>query len=149
MDLPRISLGQASQLYGLTPRALRFYDAKGLVPARRDNLARRYYDGPGRRKLQWIAVLRGAGLTLRIIETVLGDDDDDDARLRRAIGALNRRKRELTANLEAADHLQAELAGKAGEILAGRGGAFVLNRPQASSTNFRLRSRAQEAHAGE
>ena len=49
--LPRLGMAGAMRLFGLTARALRFYEEKGLVEARRDRLNARFYDPAARRRL--------------------------------------------------------------------------------------------------
>lgn len=72
--LPRLGFADACRLFGMTPRALRFYEEKGLIEARRDRLNHRYYDGATRQKLAWIARLRSVSLSLRDIRQVLEAD---------------------------------------------------------------------------
>lgn len=74
--LPRLGMSGAMRLFGLTARALRFYEEKGLVEARRDRLNARYYDPIARQRLEWIARLRKAGVSLPDIEDVLAADQD-------------------------------------------------------------------------
>ena len=62
--LPRLGLSNAMRIFGLTARALRFYEEKGLIEAHRDRLNCRYYDATARNRLEWIARLRREGLTL-------------------------------------------------------------------------------------
>lgn len=73
--LPRLGLGEACRLYGFTPRALRFYEERGLVRAQRDRLNCRYFDGAARQRLAWIADLRKARLSLPDIQAVLEAED--------------------------------------------------------------------------
>jgi DNA-binding transcriptional MerR regulator len=85
--LPRLSLSSAMRVFGLTARALRFYEEKGLIEARRDRLNCRYYDGTARLRLEWIARLRRAQVSLPDIEEVLETEDgrrQDCARLKLA-----------------------------------------------------------------
>ena len=66
-----IMTAEASRRFGLTARALRYYEERGLLEVARDWQNRRCYDEPAQRRLAWIAALRQARLPLRDIEDVL------------------------------------------------------------------------------
>lgn len=106
--LPRLGMSGAMRLFGLTARALRFYEEKGLVEARRDRLNSRYYDPVARGRLEWIARLRKAGVSLPDIEDVLGAEQDGCGR-ECAVGKLERRRADLTAQLGQLNEVMAEL----------------------------------------
>jgi DNA-binding transcriptional MerR regulator len=91
----RLSLGDAVALFGLTPRALRFYEERGLVRAHRDQLNHRYYDAEARRQLAWIAVLRRAGVPLDAIARMLEAELEGEDIQRSAARALKAREQEL------------------------------------------------------
>lgn len=81
-------ISELSKLYGLTPRAIRFYEERGLVETSRDRLNCRRFDARARDRLRLIADLRRAGLTLGDIEEVLdleqqGADVQREAMLRK------------------------------------------------------------------
>ena len=82
-DLPLLGIGEAIELYGLTARALRYYETLGLVSAQRDRWNRRCYDAVARRRLEWIAQFRKIGLGLAEIEALL---EEGDMRTLRKIG---------------------------------------------------------------
>jgi DNA-binding transcriptional MerR regulator len=77
--MPRMGFADASRHFGLTPRALRFYEDIGLVEAGRDRLNHRFYDARNRERLAWISRLRSAGVGLRSIGEVLeaGENGED------------------------------------------------------------------------
>ncbi|WP_293351472.1 MerR family transcriptional regulator [Phenylobacterium sp.] len=106
--LPRLGMSGAMRLFGLTARALRFYEEKGLVEARRDRLNARYYDPIARQRLEWIARLRKAGVSLPDIEDVLRADEDGRGR-ECAVGKLERRRETLKAELSQLDEVLTEL----------------------------------------
>ena len=106
--LPRLGMSGAMRLFGLTARALRFYEEKGLVEARRDRLNARYYDPVARNRLEWIARLRKAGVSLPDIEDVLGADEDGKGR-ECAMRKLERRREALKAELTQLDDVLTEL----------------------------------------
>jgi DNA-binding transcriptional MerR regulator len=102
--LPRLGLGEACQLYGFTPRALRFYEERGLVQAQRDRLNCRYFDGAARQRLAWIADLRKAQLSLPDILEILEAEDEGGCGRDLALEKLAARRRDLerqAANVEA------------------------------------------------
>jgi DNA-binding transcriptional MerR regulator len=108
--LPRLGMSGAMRLFGLTARALRFYEEKGLIEARRDRLNARFYDAAARRRLEWIARLRKAGVSLPDIEDVLEAEDDGGRGRDCALAKLTRRRETLTAELASLDAAMAELA---------------------------------------
>jgi len=100
--LPRLGLANAMRLYGLTARALRFYEERGLIEARRDRLNARFYDPDARRRLDWIVPLRRAGVSLEEIREVLRAEDEEGRGQECALRAVARRQIELEAQLSAA-----------------------------------------------
>ncbi|MFZ5719694.1 MAG: MerR family transcriptional regulator [Pseudomonadota bacterium] len=107
--LPRLGMASAMRLFGLTARALRFYEERGLVEARRDRLNARYYDPVARQRLEWIARLRRAGVSLPDIEDVLSAEDEDGRGRECALAKLEKRREALAAELARLDEVAAEL----------------------------------------
>lgn len=107
--LPRLGFADACRLFGMTPRALRFYEEKGLIEARRDRLNHRFYDGATRQKLAWIARLRSVSLSLRDIRQVLEADQRPGANSgsgsQLALRKLLARRETLARELAALDAL--------------------------------------------
>jgi DNA-binding transcriptional MerR regulator len=95
-----MGIGQAVQFYGLTPRALRFYEERGLIDVARDGRNRRWYDAVARRRLAWISRLRTAGLSLGDIQAVLRADEKGGDPVRCAALQLEHRRKELEDELE-------------------------------------------------
>jgi len=86
------TITELGQLFGLSARAIRFYEERGLVEARRDRLNRRRYDRRARTRLQVIAQFRRAGLALDDIEEILILQDRSEGaseHVARAIEKLN------------------------------------------------------------
>ena len=106
--LPRLGMSGAMRLFGLTARALRFYEEKGLVEARRDRLNARYYDPVARGRLEWISRLRRAGVSLPDIEEVLMADENGRAH-DCAQRKLERRREALKAELDALESVISEV----------------------------------------
>ena len=96
---PRIgvTVGAVSRLFGLTARAIRFYEEEGLIRPTRDALNRRRFGPADRTRLQVISMLRAAKLRLEDIRTVL-DASSDDA-TDRALTLLQAKARDLESEL--------------------------------------------------
>lgn len=101
--LPRLGMGDAMRLFGMTARALRFYEEKGLVQARRDRLNARYFDGPARQRLAWISRLRSAGVSLPEICEVLTAEEQQGRGRECALAKVETRRAQLAAELERID----------------------------------------------
>lgn len=92
-----LDIRQVVRLTGLTSRALRFYEARGLVRPLRTHSGRRLY-GPGElERINQIVALKRAGLTLAQIERLTAGRPLDLSRL-------------IEAQLEALDAREAEIA---------------------------------------
>jgi DNA-binding transcriptional MerR regulator len=102
--------------FGLTPRAIRYYEERGLIQTSRDRFNMRRFDAPTRDRLTLIAKLRRAGIGLPDIEEVLDEDGvDQQARQRRAIRKLDKRRATLLRALDDVEAVRADLlAGSAG-----------------------------------
>ncbi|WP_293376348.1 MerR family transcriptional regulator [Phenylobacterium sp. SCN 70-31] len=112
---PRLKIGDAMRLFGVTARALRQYEAEGLIVACRDRFNVRYYDAATRRRIFWIVRLRGAGLPLCAIREALAVEGDNQLAAH-AVDKLIPRRAELAEQLAHLDRLLADLSGTAGEI---------------------------------
>jgi DNA-binding transcriptional MerR regulator len=97
--IPRLRMRDAIRLFGLSARALRFYEEKGLIRAYRDTANYRWYDAKARRRLAWIASLRSAGISLRDIRVVLAAEETHGAGRASALGKLQAMR----------DHLEREI----------------------------------------
>ncbi|PPK71110.1 MerR family transcriptional regulator [Actinokineospora auranticolor] len=69
-------IGDAAAAAGLTPRALRYYEQRGLVAARRTPSGQREYDEADLRRLGAIRELLAAGLTIADVEALVRLIDD-------------------------------------------------------------------------
>jgi len=101
--LPRLGIGDARRLFGMTSRALRFYEDVGLVTARRDRHNVRYYDDEARKRLGWISLLRNAGVSLLEVRHVLEVADQGVAAHDRALRLLQERRRAVEIELTLID----------------------------------------------
>jgi DNA-binding transcriptional MerR regulator len=66
-----VRIGQVSEMLGITRRAIRHYEHRGLVKTVRGPGSARLFDEAARRRLEWIAKLRLTGIGLRDIEEIL------------------------------------------------------------------------------
>ena len=105
--IPDIPIGDACRIYGLTPRALRFYGERGLVEARRNGLNYRVYDALAQRQLGWIAQLRQVQLPLPDIRQVLEAEAAEGRGRDVAIERLEARRRRLGEAAKAVEDLMA------------------------------------------
>ena len=97
---PGIPIGKAAALLGLTPKAIRTYHARGLVPEpARDASGYRRYDGATLVRLARVRRLRGLGLSLEAIGPLLGGGDGGRA-LREELRRLDARLEEEGRRLQ-------------------------------------------------
>lgn len=106
----RLSMSEAQQLFGLTARALRFYEERGLIEAHRDPLNRRFFDAAARRRLALISALRRAGVPLPEVRRALEAEEAGSSGKAAALRALERRRKALIADLAQVDAVEAELS---------------------------------------
>ncbi len=76
-----LDITDVARLTGLSPRALRFYEARGLVRPLRTAAGRRVFGPAELQRLNDIVVLKRAGFSLTAISGMLGDRPSDLARL--------------------------------------------------------------------
>lgn len=76
------SMIQVCLALGLTPRAVRFYEQRGLLSPERDAQGRRRYGPEAMARLEIIARARRAGLSLDSIGAILAAGDRDGAAAR-------------------------------------------------------------------
>lgn len=108
------SMRELCDLYGLTPRAIRFYEERGLIEPRRDRFNWRRYDGEARRRLALIATLRRADLPVdQIFDILCLAEEGPEAQARAVLSSLSKRLADLDQARETvARHL--DLARKGG-----------------------------------
>lgn len=78
-----MSISDAMRVFGLSARAFRFYEERGLISARRNRVNARLFDAMTRRRLAWIVNLRSAGVSLHDIHLVLNAEDRRSCALRK------------------------------------------------------------------
>ena len=102
----RFTISQMTREFGVTARALRFYEDEGLVQPERDGL-QRIYSQRDRARLAWILRAKNVGFSLSEIREMIDLYDIGDgrhtqravtiARCRARIDALNAQKNDIDA----------------------------------------------------
>lgn len=93
-----LDIAEVARLTGLTSRALRFYEARGLVTPLRSASGRRHYGPAELERLHQVMAMKRAGLTLGQIEKLSAGRKNDLARLIAAqLQSLDERKSEIDA----------------------------------------------------
>ena len=93
-----LDIAAVARLTGLTSRALRFYEARGLVTPLRSTSGRRHYGPVELERLHQVMAMKRAGLTLGQIEKLGAGRKIDLAQLITAqMQSLDERQRELDA----------------------------------------------------
>jgi len=94
------------ELFGLTPRAVRFYEDRGLVQSRRDRFNCRNFDRRARARLEEIAAYRQAGLSIDDIQEIFRlEEVGFPAQRDYATRKLKARLAELESARRQAEHL--------------------------------------------
>lgn len=109
----KLRLGQVRVLFGMTSRALRYYEERGLVAAQRDRANARWYDAAARRRLEWIAQLRRDVPLDDIAEIIRADEAQRGRGHALALQRLERRRVALEDELARIQSLVAQIAAEA------------------------------------
>jgi DNA-binding transcriptional MerR regulator len=117
------TIGELSREFGVTLRALRFYENKGLISPQRDGLSRLYSQGD-RNRLALILKGKKLGFTLgEICQMIAAEEGETDAnalsmsreKCLEQIEILKRQKAEIEEGLNELSRIYTALTGKAGE----------------------------------
>jgi DNA-binding transcriptional MerR regulator len=104
------SISELTRRHGLTARAIRYYEERGLIEAARDRHNARRFDQRAQRRLAQITHLRRAGLPIPDIEDILNRAEAADGRdvtglalqrLAERLEALDGERRAVQATIEA------------------------------------------------
>lgn len=108
-DRPSFSISDLAAEFGITPRALRFYEDEGLIAPRRDGLAR-IYSRRDRGRLAWIIRGKNVGFSLSEIRELLdiyeseGGPDEQRraavAKCRERVAMLQRQREDIDASIK-------------------------------------------------
>jgi DNA-binding transcriptional MerR regulator len=116
------------ELFGLTPRAVRFYEDRGLVTSGRDRFNCRKYDSRARARLEQIAGYRQAGLSIDdILEIFALETEGANAQRECATRKLKARLVEIESARRHAEQMLQRFA--AGNVIAVNSG--MISRRQA------------------
>ncbi len=106
-----LSPSEAAQRLGVSAKALRLYEERGLLRPIRTEAGWRAYGPPEIAQAAQIAALRGLGFSLAQVARVLGGDHEGlEAALAEHQGALESRVREVAGAVERVRNLRGELA---------------------------------------
>jgi len=114
------TIGELSRDFGVTLRALRFYENKGLIAPQRDGLNRLYSQGD-RNRLALILKGKKLGFTLGEIREMIAVEEGtadtkslglSQEKCLEQIALLQKQKAELEEGLSELYQIQAQLAGK-------------------------------------
>ena len=108
----KYAIGELCEAFGVTPRALRFYEDERLIAPERRGTAR-FYSDRDRARLAWILRGKRVGFSLNEIRELLDLYDLNDhretqrrvtiERCRRRIDALKRQKDDIDATIDELD----------------------------------------------
>jgi DNA-binding transcriptional MerR regulator len=102
-------IGKVAALFGLTTRAIRYYEQEGLVQPARDDANRRVFDQRARACLQVIALLRSGSVPLEDVRRVVTGFEGRREVASAAAEMLKRRSVALEAELDRVRRAQARL----------------------------------------
>lgn len=94
-DPDLLTIGEAADAVGATPRALRYYEEIGLLAPSRPNGWGRVYDAADVRMARDIVELRKLGVTIKHIATFLDNRPADSASHARLVDELSLRLRSI------------------------------------------------------
>jgi DNA-binding transcriptional MerR regulator len=130
-----VRIGELAARAGVSPRQVRFYEAKGLITSTRGSNNYRDYDETALGRVQQIRELLGAGLSTQVIRAILpcletprapivfdGVTSDTVTALERERDRLTERIDLLTRNRDAVSGYLAELRSRANEFTVDRPG---------------------------
>ncbi len=125
MSLQTWSISQLAQEFGLTPRAIRFYEDAGLITPQRDG-QRRVYSQRDRIRLKLILRGKRLGFSLEDIKQIIDmyDLTGEEAQLRHFLDKIGERRAALRQQQEDIAAILGELdaiEGQCTDILNGRG----------------------------
>lgn len=113
------SLSALTRRFGVTPRAIRYYEEAGLIAAERDPMNARRFDGEQQERLAEIVRLRRAGLSLNEVRSFFSLRDDADGGAENfVLERLAARRDRLLAELETVEQAMGRLDAPAARRLS-------------------------------
>jgi DNA-binding transcriptional MerR regulator len=98
---PALPIGEVSRRTGLSERALRHYEAEGLISPARSAGGRRFYMARDLNRLQQVIVLRRAGYALSAIGVMMSQRElDPDSAIDLHLNALRAERDSLSRSIE-------------------------------------------------
>jgi MerR family transcriptional regulator, copper efflux regulator len=114
MSVERLTVSEAAKRTGLSPRALRLYEARGLLPSvRRTEAGYRIYTDHDLQLLRFIRQSRAVGLRLAEIRQIIDLRRDGTPPGDEVLALLQRRLREIDEKMSALQSLRHTL----GEVM--------------------------------
>jgi DNA-binding transcriptional MerR regulator len=111
MHTPLLNPGEAARLLGISPKALRLYEEKGLLKPQRNASGWRFFGEAHLARARQIVALRALGLSLAQVGAVLdGDSSELAAALARHESELGRRLADLSMAMDGVRRLRGDLA---------------------------------------
>ena len=93
-------IGEIAKLLGVTEKTLRHYERVGLLrPPQRTAHSYRMYDDDDMRRARHVMGLRGLGLSLEEIRSLLDENTSGRTRRKRLLGLLDEKLHEIDVNL--------------------------------------------------
>jgi DNA-binding transcriptional MerR regulator len=109
----KMRIGELAERAGVTPRTIRYYESLGLLgPSEREGTGFRYYTEAELSRLQTIHNLKGLGLSLEEISTVIPLYFEDPTRLsgkRKIVEILKSHLHETDEKIESLNQFRSEL----------------------------------------
>lgn len=107
-----LTISRVATRHGVTPRALRYYEAKGLLSPVRNAAGMRFYGRQAQARAELLVRLRSLGLTISEIRKILGHEPGSNlqrAAVSEALDARIQRVRDQLSRLEQARRLLPEI----------------------------------------
>ena len=102
-------IGKAAQLSGTTIKAIRHYEAIGLMPAPQRQGQYRVYSEQSVERLMFIKCAQQLGFKLKELQEILRDHHSDELPWNRADEAIANKKHQLAVQITALQKMQAGL----------------------------------------
>lgn len=103
-------IGELAEASGVSAKTIRYYESVGLLPRpRRLENGYRDYDASALGRLEFVRAAQAIGLSLGEIRGVLDFRDRGDAPCAHVAELIDRRAREVSAQIAALEHLRTEL----------------------------------------